>query len=72
MRAYVQFKLKCAALVRQLMFLYFPRYYKCDGDVKDDFELQNFMNEVSADGTGNDGGLGNVRFLSTESVLIVS
>ena len=54
------------------MFLYFPRYYKCDGDVKDDFELQNFMNEVSADGTGNDGGLGNVRFLSTDSVLIVS
>lgn len=37
------------------------RYYKSDEDVTNDFELQNFMNEVSADGTGSEGGLGNVR-----------
>lgn len=36
------------------------RYYDCDEDVASDFELQNFMNEVSADGEGSEGGLGNV------------
>ena len=36
------------------------RYYECDEDVANDFELQNFMNEVSADGEGSEGGLGNV------------
>jgi len=36
------------------------RYYDCDEDVANDFELQNFMNEVSADGEGSEGGLGNV------------
>ena len=36
------------------------RYYECDEDVASDFELQNFMNEVSADGEGSEGGLGNV------------
>ncbi len=44
------------------------RYYECDEDVMNDFELQNFMNEVSADGTGSDGGLGNVR--ETHSVYM--
>ena len=37
------------------------RYYECDEDVQSDYELQNFMNEVSADGVGIDGGNGNVR-----------
>ena len=37
------------------------RYYECDDEVADDFELQSYMNEVSADGIGSDGGLGNVR-----------
>lgn len=36
------------------------RYYNCDEDVANDYELQNFMNEVSADGIGSDGGMGNV------------
>ena len=36
------------------------RYYDCDEDVANDFELQNFMNEVSADGEGSEGGMGNV------------
>ena len=40
---------------------FLSRYYTCDEDVENDFELQNFMNEVSADGTGEDGGNGNVR-----------
>ena len=39
---------------------FFARYYECDEDVASDFELQNFMNEVSADGEGSEGGLGNV------------
>lgn len=39
---------------------FFRRYYDCDEDVASDFELQNFMNEVSADGEGSEGGLGNV------------
>ena len=46
------------------------RYYECDEDVQSDYELQNFMNEVSADGVGIDGGNGNVRkakFLSFEA-----
>ncbi len=46
------------------MFIkHLSRYYECDEDVMNDFELQNFMNEVSADGTGSHGGLGNVRKL---------
>ena len=44
------------------------RYYKSDKDVENDLELQNFMNEVSADGTGEDGGNGNVRIACLVSV----
>lgn len=36
------------------------RYYEQDGDVAGDTELQSFANEVSADGTGTDGGKGKV------------
>ena len=36
------------------------RYYQSDEDVKKDRELQNFANEISADGKGPDGGLGMV------------
>ncbi|KAL9951789.1 hypothetical protein ACROYT_G044516 [Oculina patagonica] len=42
---------------------YVEQYYKSDEDVVNDFELQNFMNEVSADGVGSDGGLGNIKDL---------
>ncbi|KAL9951790.1 hypothetical protein ACROYT_G044517 [Oculina patagonica] len=45
---------------------YVNLYYECDEDVMNDFELQNFMNEVSADGTGSHGGLGNIRDLPAE------
>ena len=53
-----------------LSFFLHSRYYECDEDVQSDYELQNFMNEVSADGVGIDGGNGNVRkakFLSFEA-----
>ncbi|KAL9951788.1 hypothetical protein ACROYT_G044515 [Oculina patagonica] len=42
---------------------YVEQYYKSDDDVVNDFELQNFMNEVSADGIGSNGGLGNIKDL---------
>jgi len=58
--------------IRKVAWDYIFQYYKCDGDVKDDFELQNFMNEVSADGTGNDGGLGNIRDLPHELISVNS
>ena len=51
----------CKDHFHSVFFFLSPRYYKNDTDVKNDFELQNFMNEVSADGVGSDGGNGNVR-----------
>ncbi|KAJ7321447.1 hypothetical protein OS493_035021 [Desmophyllum pertusum] len=48
------------------------RYYECDDDVENDYELQNFMNEVSADGTGSDGGLGNIKDLPNEITSVNS
>ena len=39
----------------------FCRYYKDDKDVKDDVELQAYLNEISLDGTGPNGGIGRVR-----------
>ena len=58
-----------AYLASFYLFFLHSRYYECDEDVQSDYELQNFMNEVSADGVGIDGGNGNVRkakFLSFE------
>ena len=39
---------------------FFVSYYRDDNDVKDDMELQAFVNELSIDGTGLDGGRGQV------------
>ncbi|XP_020626544.1 allene oxide synthase-lipoxygenase protein-like [Orbicella faveolata] len=39
------------------------RYYKEDQDVKEDLELQAYLNEVSLDGTGPNGGIGRIRGL---------
>ena len=39
----------------------FLRYYYTDSDVADDPELKNFANELSADGSGVNGGIGMVR-----------
>lgn len=41
-------------------FFYF-RYYRRNRDVKKDKELQAFVNELSAKGTGPDGGNGQVN-----------
>lgn len=51
---------------------YVMQYYDCDEDVANDFELQNFMNEVSADGEGSEGGLGNIKELPRELTSINS
>ena len=38
----------------------FSRYYKEDKDVTEDVELQTYVNEVSFNGSGPNGGLGRV------------
>ena len=44
-----------------LIVYIFDRYYKSDIDVKKDFELQNLLNELSAEGKRlPDGGKGKV------------
>lgn len=47
------------------------RYYRCDRDVRRDRELQSFTNEVSADGTGEDGGNGKVSLTVLLYILFV-
>ena len=42
--------------------MYVLRYYLKDQDVTEDQELRDFANQLSADGTGTDGGSGKVRF----------
>ena len=37
------------------------RYYKENKDVKEDVELQAYLNEVSLNGTGPNGGIGRVN-----------
>ena len=37
------------------------RYYKEDKEVTEDVELQAYLNEVSLDGTGPNGGIGRVN-----------
>ena len=37
------------------------RYYKENKDVKEDAELQAYLDEVSLDGTGQNGGIGRVN-----------
>ena len=39
----------------------FSRYYKEDKDVTEDVELQTYVNEVSFNGSGPNGGLGRVN-----------
>ena len=40
-------------------FLFF-RYYKDDRAVQEDKELEDFLNELSLNGTGENGGIGRV------------
>ena len=44
----------------QIMWLFSFRYYRSDQNVKEDVELQAYLNEVSLDGTGPNGGIGQV------------
>ena len=41
------------------------RYYDVDNDVKEDVELQAYLNEVSLNGTGQNGGIGRVNIKKT-------
>ena len=45
------------------------RYYKEDKDVKEDVELQAYLNELSLDGTGPNGGIGRVNMKHQLSIL---
>ena len=44
------------------------RYYKFDTEVKSDYELQAYINEVSIYGTGENGGIGRVN-IKTENMI---
>lgn len=44
------------------------RYYKNDGDVENDYELQAYINEVSIHGTGKNGGIGRVNVRTNERI----
>ena len=46
------------------------RYYKEDKDVKEDVELQAYLNEVSLDGTGPNGGIGRVNMKTNHETHI--
>ena len=43
------------------------RYYKEDKDVKEDVELQAYLNELSLDGTGPNGGIGRVNMKHSQA-----
>ncbi|XP_031574298.1 uncharacterized protein LOC116308077 [Actinia tenebrosa] len=61
-------------VIRDMVTEYVKLYYRYNYDVREDSELQNFVNEVSAKGTGVTGGKGNLRGfpakLRTRSELI--
>lgn len=48
-------------VIERMAVDYVSIYYRDDNDVKDDMELQAFVNELSIDGTGLDGGRGQVK-----------
>ena len=45
------------------------RYYKEDKDVTEDVELQAYLNEVSLNGTGPNGGLGRVSIATNHKTI---
>jgi len=49
-----------------MLFLF--RYYKFDAQVRSDYELQAYINEVSIHGTGKNGGIGRVN-IRTNNVI---
>ena len=50
----------------EILFLF--RYYKFDTQVKGDYELQAYINELSVQGTGEDGGIGRVNIRTTNMI----
>ena len=46
------------------------RYYEDDQEVESDNELQELVNELSANGTGDFGGMGMVRHFTKQSYLL--
>ncbi|XP_032242854.2 lipoxygenase LoxA [Nematostella vectensis] len=52
---------KLYSKIKEFVHQYIRLYYKDDDDVKKDFELQEFANEMSMDGKGDDGGLGMIK-----------
>jgi len=47
------------------------RYYKEDEDVTEDVELQAYLNEVSLNGTGPNGGLGRVNMTTKKNIKLI-
>ena len=54
-----------------LFNLFLFRYYYFDGHVKGDLELQAYINELSASGTRENGGIGrvNIKTVDIKDVL---
>lgn len=48
------------------------RYYEEDKDVKEDVELQAYLNEVSLKGTGPNGGIGRVNMKMNHQAYLLS
>lgn len=59
-----QTQLKCLSVMLRL------RYYEDDQEVESDNELQELVNELSANGTGDFGGMGMVRHFTKQSQLL--
>ncbi|KAM7428053.1 hypothetical protein ABFA07_020908 [Porites harrisoni] len=48
-------------VIEQMVKDYVTMYYEDDKDVKEDTELQDYVNELSLDGTGPNGGIGRIQ-----------
>ena len=48
--------------------LFLFRYYKDDTEVEGDYELQAYINEVSIQGTGKNGGIGRVNIRTNNMI----
>ncbi|KAL9957186.1 hypothetical protein ACROYT_G038793 [Oculina patagonica] len=55
--------MKILEVIEHMVKKYVDLYYKVDADVKEDVELQAYLNEVSIEGTGPNGGIGRIQGL---------
>ncbi|XP_078349100.1 polyunsaturated fatty acid 5-lipoxygenase-like isoform X3 [Oculina patagonica] len=55
--------IKILEVIEHMVKNYVNLYYKEDKDVKEDVELQAYLNEVSLNGTGPNGGIGRIQGL---------